>query len=85
MFTAILHNGSHSSICNPRTCHTMVRGTQLPQVNIIRVIKSGRITHVVHMEWRNSYRVMMGKHEGKDCLEDLGIDTRVILTWMLMK
>jgi len=40
---------------------------------------------VVHIGWRNSYRVLMGKPKGKDCLEDPGVYRMVILTWNLQK
>jgi hypothetical protein len=51
--------------------------------DIIRVIKSRRmrwVGHVAHMwERRGVYRVLVGKPEGKNHLEDLGIDGRIIL------
>jgi len=39
-----------------------------------------RLEHLVHMgEKINVYRVLVGKSEGKNHLEDLGIDGRIIL------
>jgi len=32
-----------------------------------------------------AYRILGGKPEGKRALEDLGIDTRAILKWILNK
>jgi hypothetical protein len=34
-------------------------------------------------EKRNAYRILVGKPEGKRQLEDLDIDGRIILKWML--
>jgi hypothetical protein len=34
-------------------------------------------------ERRNAYRVLVGKPEGKNSLEDLGVDGTVILKWNL--
>jgi hypothetical protein len=54
----------------------------------IRVSKSRRFIwagHVAHMRWtRNSY-ISVGKPEGKRSLEDLDIDGRIILEWILGK
>jgi hypothetical protein len=54
--------------------------------NIIRVIKSSRTGcagHVAHTEeMRNANSVFVGKHEGKNHLEDLGIGGKLILRWM---
>jgi hypothetical protein len=51
--------------------------------NIIRVIKSRRMRwagHVTRMgERRDAYRVLMGKLEGKNHLEDPGVDGMIIL------
>jgi hypothetical protein len=33
-------------------------------------------------ERRGAYRVLVGKPEGKDHLEDPGIDRRIILKWI---
>jgi len=50
---------------------------------IIRVVKSRIIRwtgHVAHMmERRGAYMVLMGKPEGKDHLEDSGVEGRIIL------
>jgi hypothetical protein len=34
---------------------------------------------------RNAYRGLVGKLEGKNHLEDLGLDERIILKWTLKK
>jgi hypothetical protein len=34
-------------------------------------------------EMRNTYKILFGKHEGKTHLEDLGVDGKVILKWIL--
>ena len=50
--------------------------------NIVRVIKSRRLRWAVHVavmgERRGVYRVLVGKPEGKNHLEDTGIDGRII-------
>ena len=57
--------------------------------NIIHVIKLRRmrwVGHVAHMrERRGVYRVLLVKLEGKDHLEDPGIDGRIILRWIYGK
>jgi hypothetical protein len=35
-------------------------------------------------EIRNAYNTLVGKPEGKNHLEDLGIDGKIILEWVLM-
>jgi hypothetical protein len=55
--------------------------------NIIRQIKSRRMRwagHVARMEgYRNVYRVLMGKPEGKSHLRDQGVDGRMGSEWIL--
>ena len=56
--------------------------------NIIRVIKSRRrwAGHVERIgERRGVYRVLVGKLEGKDHLEDPGVDGRIILRQIFRK
>jgi hypothetical protein len=36
-------------------------------------------------EVRNRYGMLVGKLGGRDHLEDLGIDGKIMLTWMLKK
>jgi hypothetical protein len=57
--------------------------------NIIRVIKSRKIRWTGHVackgELRNSYSILVRKPEGKDHLEDLGVDGEIILEWISEK
>jgi hypothetical protein len=57
--------------------------------NIIRVIKSRRMRwagHVARMaEGRGGYRVLVGRPEGRNHLEDPGVDGRIILKWIFKK
>jgi len=42
--------------------------------------------HVAHMgEISDAYRVLMGKPEGRNHLEDPGVDGRIILRWIFRK
>jgi len=54
--------------------------------NIVRVIKSRRMRwagHVARMgEERGTYRVLVGKLEGRDYWGDLGVDGWIILGWI---
>jgi hypothetical protein len=54
--------------------------------NIIQVIKSRRLRWAGHVacmgEKRGTYRVLVGKTEGRNHLEDQGIDGRIILKWI---
>jgi len=36
-------------------------------------------------EMRNAYKILVGKHKGKECLGDLGIYGSIILNWILSK
>jgi hypothetical protein len=36
-------------------------------------------------EMTNAYNVLIGKVEGKDYMEDLGVDGRMLLEWILRK
>jgi hypothetical protein len=59
--------------------------------NIIRMVKFKRMKwagHVAHMgEMRNAYTLLVGKPEEKrrDHLEDLGVNGRVIIKWILQR
>jgi hypothetical protein len=58
-------------------------------LNIIRVIKSRRMKwlgHVARMgQKRNAYNILVGNLKERDHLEDIGVDGRVILEWILWK
>jgi len=41
--------------------------------------------HVCMGERRGAYRVLVGKLEGRDHLEEPGVDGRIILIWIFMK
>jgi hypothetical protein len=47
--------------------------------NIIRVIKSRRMRWAGHTERRDAFRVLVERTEGKNHLEDLGVEGRLIL------
>jgi hypothetical protein len=57
--------------------------------DIIRMSKSRKVRllgHVAHMEkMRSLYKILVGKPEGRYCLEDLGVNVRIILKWILGK
>jgi hypothetical protein len=57
--------------------------------NIIWFLKSRRMRwagHVARMgERRGAYRALMGKPEGRNHLEDPGVDERIILNWISEK
>jgi hypothetical protein len=57
--------------------------------NIIRVIKSRGMRWVGHIanigEMRNVYKILVRKPEGRDHVEDLGQDGRIILEQILGK
>jgi len=36
-------------------------------------------------EMRNAYKIFVGKPEGKNYSEDLGVDGKIILEWILRK
>jgi hypothetical protein len=55
--------------------------------NIVRVIKSRRMRwagHVLCMgEGRGVYRVLVGRPEGKNRWEDIGVGGKITLRWTL--
>jgi hypothetical protein len=63
--------------------------TFYPLPNIFRVIKSRRMScagHVARMgEMRNSYDILLENLKGRDYLEELGIDKKIISEWILGK
>jgi hypothetical protein len=57
-------------------------------LNIIRIIKSRRLRqmgHVTYTAKRSSYRCLVGKPGGKRPLQDLALDTSIILQWLVKK
>jgi hypothetical protein len=57
--------------------------------DIIRVIQSRRMRWVGHVtrmrEMRYAYTTLLENTRGRDHLEDLGVDGRIILEWILAK
>jgi len=56
--------------------------------NIVRVIKSRRMRwagNVLRTGGRGVYRVLVGKSEERNHLEDPGVDGRIILRWIFRK
>jgi hypothetical protein len=72
--------------CNFRRLHNKELYALYFSPNIIRVIKSRRLRwagHVARMaERRSAYRVLVAKPEGRNHLEDPGVDGRIILKWI---
>jgi hypothetical protein len=72
-----------------RKLHNEERSDLYLSHNIVRVIKWRRIRWVWHIacmgERRDAYRVLVGKPEGRDHLEEPGVDGRIILIWIFMK
>jgi hypothetical protein len=51
-----------------------------------QIRKNERAGHVASMgEMKNTYHILVGKPEGKNHLEDLGVDGKIILEWILGK
>jgi hypothetical protein len=57
--------------------------------SIIRVVKARRMRwagHVAHLgEVRGAYNILVGKPEGRNHWEDIGVDGRITLRWILGK
>jgi hypothetical protein len=52
----------------------------------VRLFRMRWAGHVAHMgEGRSAYRILVGRPEGRNHLEDPGIDGRIILKWIFKK
>jgi hypothetical protein len=58
----------------------------LPIIQVIEMTRMRGAGHIEHMgEMRNACTILVRKPEGKNHLEDLGIDGRTVLEWTLEK
>jgi hypothetical protein len=48
-------------------------------------ISSDMLQSSMHERGENAYKVLFRNPKGRDCLEDLGIDGKVMLEWILGK
>jgi hypothetical protein len=49
---------------------------------VIKARRVGWAGHVTRTEGKNTYKILFGKTEGKDHLEDLSVDDRKIVNFM---
>jgi len=72
-----------------KTIHNEELNNLYSSPNIVWMIKSRRMRRAEHVayigERRGIYRVLVGKPEGKNHLEDPGIDGRIILRCIFRK
>jgi hypothetical protein len=64
--------------------HNLYASPNIVRVNIEKRMRwAGHIARMGAM--RNAYRILVGKHKGKSHSEDLRVDGRIILEWILGK
>ena len=72
-----------------RKLHNEELNNLYSSLNTVRVIKPRRMRWARHAasveEWRGAYRVLVEKLEGKNHLEDPGVDGMIILRWICRK
>ena len=74
--------GKWRRLHNEELCH-MYSSTNI--ILAIKKNKMGRICSFYGGEERGTYRVVVGKPEGQNRLEDLSVDRSIILKWIFRK
>jgi len=85
----LLQDSTYSFFCLYYQSYVEILHNSHASPNIIGVMESKRMEWVGLVErleeMRNAHSILAGKPEGRDHSEDLGIDKKIILKWILGK